>query len=239
MRVYMKNRSKNKKNIFKYKDQNKITNFKLFLNLFLYEKLTAKKKEDMTTTSIVPKLGRIVWGGKGVYTHRGKHDKINFIVTVIPVAVRQRVKYEQKSRHRYRVYANSLGGIDEHRDVTANIRFPHLSYCRIHIHTYIYTHTYTHIHIYMYSAAFTRSAALSAFARFASARFVRDSYNLRFSNIRICHAPASISVIPFIMDPLSFSRSCRCPLLFFVMASAFPVSLSLPSSLSLLCRNSI
>lgn len=109
-----------------------------------------------TAISIVPKLGKIVWGGKRkreremvhntrthIHTHREKHDKINFTVTVIPVTVRQRVKYEQKSRHRYRVYANSLSGIDERQDVTANIRFPHLSYCRIRTHTHTLTHTHT------------------------------------------------------------------------------------------------
>lgn len=49
---------------------------------------------------------------------RIQHGKINLAVTVISVVVRQRVKYEQKSRHRYHVYANTLGEIDE-QDVTA------------------------------------------------------------------------------------------------------------------------
>lgn len=124
----------------------------------------------------MPKLGKIVWGGKRkrerwytththIHTHREKHDKINFTVTVIPVTVRQRVKYEQKSRHRYRVYANSLSGIDERQDVTANIRFPHLSYCRIRTHT----HSHTHIHMYI-CAAFTRCTVCIRTIHFCSFR---------------------------------------------------------------------
>lgn len=47
----------------------------LFLNLFLYEKLVAIERKKMTTTSIVPKLGSTVWGGKGAYTHRENMTK--------------------------------------------------------------------------------------------------------------------------------------------------------------------
>jgi hypothetical protein len=49
--------------------------------------------------SIIPKSGNIVG-------YRRIRGKINFAITVIPIAVRRRVKYEQKSRHRYHVYAN-------------------------------------------------------------------------------------------------------------------------------------
>lgn len=69
---------------------------------------------SITIISIVPKSGNIVW-------YRRIHSKINLAITVIPIAVRRRVKYEQKSRHRYHVYANLLDKIDE-QDVTANIR---------------------------------------------------------------------------------------------------------------------
>lgn len=173
-----------------------------------------EKKEGTTTyISAMPKLWQIVLGrekGAGAYTHtdtythEGKHDKINFAVTVIPVAVRQRVKYEQKSRHRYRVYANSLGGIDERRDVTANIRFPHLSYCRVRIHTYIsYIYIYTHTHAHMAQLP-SRSHCLHASPLLVLSEIPAASV---FPIHRIRHTlwyrfPSSVVMI----DPLSFSR---------------------------------
>lgn len=97
----------------------------------------------------MPKSRNVVW-------YRRIHSKINFAITVIPIAVRWRVKYEQKSRHRYHVYVNLFSKIDE-QDVTANIRplvslplSPSLSYiaaseytfavctcsCAIHLHLF-------------------------------------------------------------------------------------------------------
>lgn len=69
---------------------------------------------SITIINIVPKSENIVWC-------RRTHSKINFAIMVIPIVIRRRVKYEQKSRHRYHVYANLLRKIDE-QDVTANIR---------------------------------------------------------------------------------------------------------------------
>ena len=98
----------------------------------------------------VPKSRNIVW-------YRRIHDKINFAITVIPIAVHWRVKYEQKSRYRYHVYVNLLSKIDE-QDVT-NIRSlisPSLSSSL----SYIAASEYT-------SAVSTRSALM----RFASICF--------------------------------------------------------------------
>lgn len=113
------------------------------------------------------------------------------------VAVRQRVKYEQKSRHRYRVYANSLSGIDERQDVTANIRSPHLSYCRI--------RTHTHTYVYMYSL---HSVHCLHSHDSPSARFVRDLYSFHFSNTpNTSRSDIDFLRSLFIIDPLSFPRS--------------------------------
>lgn len=87
---------------------------------------------------------------------RIQHGKINLAVTVISVVVRQRVKYEQKSRHRYHVYANTLGEIDE-QDVTAKTSDSLISLSLSH---FAYTH----------GATPARSDA-SALTRSASTRF--------------------------------------------------------------------
>lgn len=50
-------------------------------------------------------------------------DGMNSTVAVTRVGIRQcGVKYEQKSRHRYHVYANRRGRNIDEQDVTANIR---------------------------------------------------------------------------------------------------------------------
>lgn len=140
-------------------------------------------------------------------------DKINFAVTVIPRTVRQRVKYEQKSRHRYRVYANSRGKIDE-QDVTANIRLPHLSYCRClrtHVRSLLArTCPCTRVHSLLVSAA-------SALARFVSARFARNYiYRLCFPDTPdASRSAASISFVCSVDYRSSFfsvsHRSCFFP----------------------------
>ena len=93
----------------------------------IYKKIQRKNGEHNDHKRAKIKEHSTVW-------YRRIHDKINFAITVISIAVHWRVKYEQKSRHRYHVYVNLLSKIDE-QDVTANIRslislslFPSLSY---------------------------------------------------------------------------------------------------------------
>lgn len=75
------------------------------------KKLVKRKSVERNDYKCRAKIGK----------HSLVHSKINFAITVILIAVCRRVKYEQKSRHRYHVYANLFGKIDE-QDVTANIR---------------------------------------------------------------------------------------------------------------------
>lgn len=63
------------------------------------------------------------------------HTEINFIVNdYIHWRVRQRVKYERKSRHRYHVYANSPRRNGRARR-NGQHPFPHLSYRRVCLYT--------------------------------------------------------------------------------------------------------
>lgn len=115
----------------------KTENIEFYFIYFIYvhKKLLKRKKGSIPIISIVPKSGNIVW-------YRRIHSKINLAITVIPIAVRRRVKYEQKSRHRYHVYANLLDKIDE-QDVTANIRPLSLSLSLLPSVSYIATSEYT------------------------------------------------------------------------------------------------